>query len=338
MATPIRQLRGTTAENLAKTYASGVVTVDETKKSIRVHDGATPGGSDIAVPLGGAAGQVLTKATGTDRDATWQSLPSSTKPGFQRARVVDTAGANLTGGYAAGAIVDGVTLAAGDIVLRAVTGGNPTNGVYVAPASGAATRAPAFATYADHAGALFVVQEGNGGADTMWLCTSNQNGTIGTTDIVIAPKDVPLATTGTTGVVELATAAEALLGQDADRALTPAANAALTRVVKVTLADDSATQIGMPGVGQVGMGMIATNSGSNSAVFVWQTVGTGGIGPIVEGSNGANIDWLSSAVVTGTTGIDGHLTIALNSTGTVLSVENRLGGSQIVTVILFGAG
>lgn len=338
MSTPIRQLRGTTAENLTKTFAAGVVTVDETTRSVRVHDGATPGGSDIGVPLGGAAGQILAKASATDRALSWTNLPASTKPGFQRARVVDTVGANLTGGYAAGAVVDGVTLAAGDIVLRAIAAGSPANGVYVAPASGAATRAPAFATYADHAGALFVVQEGNSAADTMWLCTSNQNGTIGTTDIAIAPKDVPLATTSTTGLVELATAAEALLGQDADRALTPAANAALTRVTKATLADDTATAIGMPGANQVGMGMIATNAGGTSALFQWQTAGTGGIGPLVEGTNGANIDFLSGALVTGTTGVDGHLTIALNSTGTVLSVENRLGGSQIVTVILFGAG
>ena len=48
MATQIRQLRGTAAENNAYTGAAGVITVDETNKDIRVHDGQTMGGFPVA--------------------------------------------------------------------------------------------------------------------------------------------------------------------------------------------------------------------------------------------------------------------------------------------------
>lgn len=47
MATPIRQLRGTAAENDATTWPQGVLTIDETNNDIRVHDGVTEGGHSI---------------------------------------------------------------------------------------------------------------------------------------------------------------------------------------------------------------------------------------------------------------------------------------------------
>lgn len=48
MATEIQQLRGTTAENDEFIGKQGVITVDTTRKSIRVHDGVTPGGREIS--------------------------------------------------------------------------------------------------------------------------------------------------------------------------------------------------------------------------------------------------------------------------------------------------
>ena len=42
--------RGTTAENNAFTGAVGEITVDTTKNTIRVHDGATAGGTETALP------------------------------------------------------------------------------------------------------------------------------------------------------------------------------------------------------------------------------------------------------------------------------------------------
>lgn len=47
MASAIRQLRGSAAENDAKAFPSGVITVDETNHDIRVHDGTTLGGHPL---------------------------------------------------------------------------------------------------------------------------------------------------------------------------------------------------------------------------------------------------------------------------------------------------
>jgi hypothetical protein len=47
MATPISQLKGTTAELAAKIYANGVLVWDETKKRFRGHDGVTAGGIEM---------------------------------------------------------------------------------------------------------------------------------------------------------------------------------------------------------------------------------------------------------------------------------------------------
>lgn len=48
MATIIQQLRGSTAQNDGFTGPSGVITVDETAKDIRVHDGSKTGGYSVA--------------------------------------------------------------------------------------------------------------------------------------------------------------------------------------------------------------------------------------------------------------------------------------------------
>ncbi len=48
MATQIQYRRGTGVQNDAFTGALGEVTVDTTNKTLRVHDGATIGGSNVA--------------------------------------------------------------------------------------------------------------------------------------------------------------------------------------------------------------------------------------------------------------------------------------------------
>lgn len=53
MSTEVRWRRGTAAQNDAFTGAPAEVTVDTTNKTLRVHDGSTPGGSSLAVAGGG---------------------------------------------------------------------------------------------------------------------------------------------------------------------------------------------------------------------------------------------------------------------------------------------
>jgi phage-related tail fiber protein len=97
------------------------------------------------------------------------------------ARLASTANVTIASGLAAGQSLDGKTIATGDrIFLKNQTTGSE-NGIYVAPASGAATRATDFDAGTEVPGALITVSEGTVNGDTMWLETTDGPITIGTT-------------------------------------------------------------------------------------------------------------------------------------------------------------
>lgn len=148
-----------------------------------------------------------------------ESLTDAGAPPFLRVRVVDVESGDPAGDYEDGDTIDGVELEAGDIILRASEGDPELNGVYVAPASGAASRHTAFATYDSLPGVYFSVMEGGvaaGHADTLWRCTSDRGGTINTDpveisqfesggaaeDITYDPTDSGLSATDVQGAVD----------------------------------------------------------------------------------------------------------------------------------------
>lgn len=95
--------------------------------------------------------------------------------------VATTANITIATALNAGDVIDGVTLANGNLVLVKNQSTAAQNGVYVVSASPA--RSTEFDTYDEHAGALIAVEEGTVNADTLWLCTSNRGGTLGSTAI-----------------------------------------------------------------------------------------------------------------------------------------------------------
>lgn len=112
-------------------------------------------------------------------------LPGADTGRFFRVRLVDVSGASPDTAYEAGDTIDGVTLVAGDYVLRATSGGNALDGVYVVPISGVASRHPAFAAFDDHPASYFTVSVGTAYANTLWRCMSPAGGTLGSTSITI---------------------------------------------------------------------------------------------------------------------------------------------------------
>ena len=101
-------------------------------------------------------------------------------------RTVATANVSIASGLEAGDAVSGVTLATNDLVLLTAQTAPAENGVYVVAASGAAARHASFATYDAHPGCYFSVCEGTGVADTLWRCTSDRGGTLGTTALAFS--------------------------------------------------------------------------------------------------------------------------------------------------------
>lgn len=99
-----------------------------------------------------------------------------------RVRAATTANITIATALNNGDSLDGVTLATGDLVLVKDQSSAAENGIYIVGASPA--RAAEFDTYDEHPGSLIAVQEGTSNADTVWLCTSNKGGTLGSTAIV----------------------------------------------------------------------------------------------------------------------------------------------------------
>jgi hypothetical protein len=82
-----------------------------------------------------------------------------------------------------GDTLDGVTLSTGDNVLLKNQTTASQNGIYTVVASGSASRATEFDIFDELAGQLIAVQEGSTNSDTLFLCTANFGGTLGTTNI-----------------------------------------------------------------------------------------------------------------------------------------------------------
>lgn len=92
--------------------------------------------------------------------------------------------ANVTVSNPGTAVFDGVTLSNGDRLCLGAQSAPAENGVYIFNGSGVAlTRSTDMDAWAEVPGAFFAIEEGSANADTIWLCTANSGGTLGTTAI-----------------------------------------------------------------------------------------------------------------------------------------------------------
>lgn len=98
-------------------------------------------------------------------------------------RVATTAAGTLASDFENGDAVDGVTLATGDRVLIKDQASQSENGIYIVNVSGVPTRATDMDNWLEVPGAFVAVELGTANADTIWLCTANQGGTLNTTAI-----------------------------------------------------------------------------------------------------------------------------------------------------------
>lgn len=96
------------------------------------------------------------------------------------------ANGTLATAYAAGQVVDGYTLIAGDRILIKDQSTASQNGVYTVNATGAPTRATDMNAATMFPGAVVAVQEGTVNADSGWVCTADAGIVLETSDIVWA--------------------------------------------------------------------------------------------------------------------------------------------------------
>lgn len=98
-------------------------------------------------------------------------------------RLATTVNGTLATAFANGQTVDGFTLTTGDRLLIKNQSAPAENGVYTVNASGAPTRSTDMDAWTEVPGSFFFVEIGTANADSGWVCTSDQGGTIGSTAI-----------------------------------------------------------------------------------------------------------------------------------------------------------
>ena len=98
-------------------------------------------------------------------------------------RLATTANGVITTAYANGQTVDGFVLATGDRILLKNQTAPSENGIYTVNATGSPTRALDMDIWNEVPGAWVTVQQGTVNADTTFLSTADQGGTLNTTAI-----------------------------------------------------------------------------------------------------------------------------------------------------------
>ena len=99
------------------------------------------------------------------------------------AECATTANVNLSNGLEAGDTIDGVTLVAGDRVLVKDQSTATENGLYIAVSSGTASRDPEHDSIAELSGGMVVVNQGSTNDNKIFLCTTDNDGSLGSTNI-----------------------------------------------------------------------------------------------------------------------------------------------------------
>lgn len=129
-----------------------------------------------AITLAADPTQAMHAATKQYVDATAQGLDVK-----QSVKAATTANITLSGAQT----IDGVSVVAGDRVLVKDQTAASGNGIYIV-AAGAWTRATDMDAWTEVPGAFTFVEQGTVNADSGWVCTADQGGTLGSTAITFA--------------------------------------------------------------------------------------------------------------------------------------------------------
>jgi hypothetical protein len=169
--------------------------IDATK----IHDGAVSN-AEFAYVNG------VTSAIQTQIDAKAATTYVDNAVAGLRTRIIaecaSTANVVISSALEAGDVIDGVTLVAGDRVLLKDQSTATENGLYIAVASGAASRDPEHDTIAELSGGMVVVNQGTANDNKIFLCTTDTDATLGSTSITyttITPQNVGTITSITAG-------------------------------------------------------------------------------------------------------------------------------------------
>lgn len=187
--------------------------------------------------------------------------------------------------------IDGIALAANDRVLVKNQTASAENGIYVVSAS-AWTRALDLNTWLEVPNAFTFVEEGTTQADTSWVCTSNQAGTIGTTAITFVQFGSASSYTAGNGLLltgnsfsVVGTANRISVGSSVDIAATYVGQTSITTLGTVSAGTWNGTTITVPFGGTGVATLTGLVKGNGAAAFSAAVDGTDYLSPnaIIDG-------------------------------------------------------
>ena len=247
-------------------------------------------------------------------------------------RVATTAAGTLASSFANGSTVDGVSLSTGDRILLKDQADASENGVYTVNASGAPTRATDFDADSEvTSGAFFFVEEGTTNGDNGFTLTTNDDITVGTTDLTFTQFSGSGQITAGTGMTKSGNTLNVIGGDGItananDIAIDIAASSALNISggaldVTIDLSDSTNDVTGTLAIGNGGTGQTSLDdivAGSNKVSI------TNGTGTVIGGD--ATIDITESNLDLGNMGGTADLTSQV--TGVLPIANGGTGGAN----------
>jgi hypothetical protein len=265
------------AKLTASNNLSDLTTASTARTNLGLGTIATQNANNVSVSGGSITGLGSPSASS---DAATKNYVDQAVAGLRTRTIAEcasTGNVNLSNGLEAGDSIDGVTLVAGDRVLLKDQTDATENGLYLAVSSGAASRDPEHDTIAELSGGMVVVNQGTANDNKIFLCTTDNTGSVGSTNItytVITPSNV-----GTVTSVGVA---------DSGSSEFTVANSPITSSGTITLAVNSIANTKISGLGTA-----STLNVGTSANNVVQLDGSAKL-PAVDGSQLTNIDAASA--------------------------------------------
>ena len=164
---------------------SDLVSASTARSNLGLGTIATQASSSVSISGGSITG---IGSPSSNTDVAIKSYVDQAVAGLRTRTIAEcatTGNINLSNALEAGDAIDGVTLVAGDRVLVKNQSTATENGLYLAVASGAgaASRDPEYDTIAELSGQMIVVNQGSVNDNKIFLCTTDSDGSIGSTSI-----------------------------------------------------------------------------------------------------------------------------------------------------------